>query len=122
MNEFSRLAGVGPKREKLLGEAGIRNLRDLVYHLPRRYIDRTRFIPISELSVGKDCIFIATVCSVSMLANRMLVEVEDVTGKVDLVFFNGLNFLRNKFQEGMRFAVAGVPTFFRELQLVHQEF
>ena len=122
MSDLSRLTGVGPKRMKILAEAGINNLRDLVYHLPRRYIDRTRFTPIAELAVGKDAIFPCTVRNIAMAQMRMMVTVEDATGTVELVFFNGVQFLRNRFSEGQRMLIAGVPSFFRDLQMVHPEF
>src|SRR6266850_7822978 len=122
MSDLSRLTGVGPKREKILAEAGISTLRDLIYHLPRRYIDRTKFTPIADLAVGKDAIFPCTVRSIAMAQNRMMVTVEDGTGVVELVFFNGVQFLRSRFSEGQRMLIAGVPGFFRELQMVHPEF
>jgi ATP-dependent DNA helicase RecG len=122
MSDLSRLTGVGPKRVKILAEAGIGTLRDLVYHLPRRYIDRTKFTPIAELAVGKDAIFPCTVRSIAMAQMRMMVTVEDGTGAVELVFFNGVQFLRNRFSEGQRMLIAGVPSFFRDLQMVHPEF
>lgn len=121
MSDLSRLEGVGPKRKKLLAEAGIQTLRDLVYHLPRRYIDRTRFTPIGQLEVGKDAIFPAKVVSLAIIQTRMVVEVEDETGTLELMFFNGVQFLRNRFHEGQRILVAGVPSFFRDLQIVHPE-
>ncbi len=121
MSDLSRLDGVGPKRKKLLAEAGIHTLRDLVYHLPRRYIDRTRFTTIAQLEVGKDAIFPATVISLAVIQTRMTVEVQDETGTLDLMFFNGVQFLRNRFHEGQRILVAGVPSFFRDLQIVHPE-
>ncbi len=122
MSDLSRLTGVGPKRVKILGEAGIATLRDLIYHLPRRYIDRTKFTPISELQVGKDAIFLASVLSISMVQTRLLITVEDAGGSIELVFFNGAQFLRNRFHEGQQLLVAGVPGFFRDLQMVHPEF
>jgi ATP-dependent DNA helicase RecG len=121
MSDLSRLEGVGPKRKKLLAEAGIHTLRDLVYHLPRRYIDRTRFTQIADLEVGKDAIFPAKVIGLSIIQTRMVVEVEDETGTMELLFFNGVQFLRNRFFEGQRILVAGVPSFFREIQIVHPE-
>ncbi len=121
VSDMSRLEGVGPKRKKLLAEAGIHTLRDLVYHLPRRYIDRTQFTPIGQLEVGKDAIFPAKVISLSIIQTRMVVEVEDETGTLELLFFNGVQFLRNRFHEGQRILVAGVPSFFRDMQIVHPE-
>jgi ATP-dependent DNA helicase RecG len=122
MSDLSRLSGVGPKREKLLSAAGIRTLRDLVYHLPRRYIDRTRMTPIADLSATRDSIFAARVGSIAFPPNRMIVSVRDETGAIDLVFFNGVQFLRNRFREGQRLLVAGSPSYFRDiLQMVHPE-
>ncbi len=122
MSDLSRLSGIGPKREKILAEAGIRTLRDLVYHLPRRYIDRTRFATVASLKIGEDCIFAAEVVSIATPMNRMLVTVEDATGTVDLIFFNGTQFLRNRFRVGQRLLVAGMVSAFREqAQLVHPE-
>lgn len=122
MSDISRLSGVGPKRLKILAGAGIQTLRDLVYHIPRRYIDRTCFSLISDLETGKDAIFTAKVVSMSIVATRMIIEVEDSSGSVELVFFNGVQFLRSRFFEGQKLLVAGVPTFFRDLQMVHPEF
>lgn len=122
MSDLARLPGVGPKRVKILAAAGIATLRDLVYHLPRRYLDRTRLTPIAELKVGEDALFVATVAAINMVQTRLLVEVMDRTGSIELVFFNGAQFLRKRFREGLRLAVAGVPSFFRETQMVHPEF
>jgi ATP-dependent DNA helicase RecG len=122
MSDLARLTGVGPKRIQILAGAGIATLRDLVYHLPRRYIDRTRLTPIAGLKVGEDALFVATVSSINVIQSRMMVEVMDPTGSIELVFFNGVQFLRKRFHEGQRLAVAGVPSFFRETQMVHPEF
>ncbi|HEX2612681.1 MAG TPA: hypothetical protein VHO02_03700, partial [Fibrobacteria bacterium] len=63
-SELLRLTGVGPKRLQALEAAGIRTLRDLVYHVPRRYIDRTRITPISSLREGDEAFFVAHIESV----------------------------------------------------------
>ena len=48
--EITYLEGVGPKRALLLErEVGIRNLYDLLYYFPYKYVDRTKFYTISEL-------------------------------------------------------------------------
>jgi len=122
MSDLARLSGVGPKRVRILADAGIATLRDLVYHLPRRYLDRTKLTPIAGLKVGEDALFVATVASINMIQSRMVVEVVDQTGSIELVFFNGVQFLRKRFHEGQRLAVAGVPSFFRDVQMVHPEF
>ncbi len=43
------LKGVGPKRAAALEKAGIRTLRDLLFHLPSRYYDRRTLTPLESL-------------------------------------------------------------------------
>lgn len=42
------LKGVGPKRAELLKKLGIETVRQLIYHIPRSYIDFTSPVPIAE--------------------------------------------------------------------------
>ena len=44
------LKGVGPKRARLFNDLGISGMEDAVYYFPRRYEDRTDFLPISRLN------------------------------------------------------------------------
>ena len=45
------LPGVGPKRAELLQEElNIRTFEDLLTHYPYRYVDRSRFYKISEVT------------------------------------------------------------------------
>jgi ATP-dependent DNA helicase RecG len=46
------LRGVGPALELALAAAGIERLADLWFHLPLRYEDRTRVLPIREVEPG----------------------------------------------------------------------
>ena len=47
------LPGVGPKRAEMLGkELGITTIKDLIYTFPFRYVDRSRFYAVSEIT---DC-------------------------------------------------------------------
>ena len=39
LNPVSELAGVGPKRQRLLARLGITRVGDLLHHFPRRYED-----------------------------------------------------------------------------------
>ncbi len=121
MSELRRLTGVGPKRLQALESSGMRTLRQLVYYLPRRYIDRTRMTPIESLKEGNDAFFAGTVENSQVIGTRLVVSVSDATGQIELVFFRGLNFLQSKFRPGMRLSVAGPVTFFRSLQIAHPE-
>jgi ATP-dependent DNA helicase RecG len=47
------LAGVGPALAALLAKLGLERIRDLWFHLPLRYEDRTRVIAIADLRAGE---------------------------------------------------------------------
>ncbi len=45
--------GVGPHRFRLLNRLGIQTIWDLLTYYPRRYEDRSQFIPIARIKVGE---------------------------------------------------------------------
>ena len=45
------LRGIGPKRAELLDkQLGIRSYRDLLFHFPTRYVDRSSIYRIADFS------------------------------------------------------------------------
>ncbi|MFH2138799.1 MAG: ATP-dependent DNA helicase RecG [Candidatus Omnitrophota bacterium] len=46
------IKGVGPKKIKFLNKLNIHTVKDLLYHFPRRYEDRSRFITINKIKIG----------------------------------------------------------------------
>jgi len=123
-SELLRLSGLGPKRAQALNAAGIFTVRQLVYHVPRRYIDRTRLTPVAGLKEGDDAFFTARIDSVKTPPGRLIVTVVDEAdghGKLELAFFNAAQFLRQQLFVGRRISVAGVVKRFRTLQIAHPE-
>jgi ATP-dependent DNA helicase RecG len=51
-----RLTGVGPRLRERLARLGIRSVQDLLFHLPVRYQDRTRRVPLAELLAGSEAL------------------------------------------------------------------
>ncbi|MDH3342351.1 MAG: ATP-dependent DNA helicase RecG, partial [Gammaproteobacteria bacterium] len=47
------LKGVGPAVASKLEKLGITTIQDVLFHLPLRYEDRTRVVPIGALQVGQ---------------------------------------------------------------------
>ncbi len=87
------LRGVGDDRARALSELGISSVLDLLWHYPRRYVDRTREARVADLVAGAECLVMATVTAVSQRRTRnrrSLVELEvaDATGGMRVVFFN----------------------------------
>jgi ATP-dependent DNA helicase RecG len=121
VSELARLKGLGPKRLQALERSGIRTLRDLVYHLPRTYLDRTRFGRVADCVAGEDAYLHVLVHEVTMLSNRMTVTVADDSGSIELIFFQGLPYLKGKFHPGLCLVVAGTVSIFKGLQIAHPE-
>lgn len=51
-----RLTGVGPRVRDRLHRLGIQSVQDLLFHLPVRYQDRTRLVPLAELLPGAEAL------------------------------------------------------------------
>ena len=113
--EITFLKGVGPERAKtLVSELNIRTFSDLLHHFPFRYIDRTKFYKIKE--INQDMPFVQfrgkIVHAELMGANkgkRLVAEVKDETGSMELVWFKGIKWVAPKLKPGTEFIVFGKP-------------
>lgn len=50
------LRGLGPQAAQALAKGGIITVGDLLLHLPQRYQDRTRFVPLADIKIGQSCL------------------------------------------------------------------
>ena len=96
------MPGVGQQRATLLNrELNIYSLHDLLYYFPYRYVDRSRLFRVSELNGNMPhvqlCGEIRSFEEMGEGASRRLVgHFTDGTGFVDLVWFRGLKYLKNR--------------------------
>src|SRR5690606_38642040 len=60
------LKGVGAALTEKLGKVGLESLQDLLFHLPLRYQDRTRVVPIGALRPGQDAVIEGVVSGVDV--------------------------------------------------------
>ena len=84
------LKGIGKKGLEKLNKIGIKTTEDLLFHLPIRYQDKTKFTKISELEPGKKYYIEGVVerSNVVFYKTRMfLVKISDPTGFIQLRFF-----------------------------------
>ena len=93
LNQYpiTELKGVGPKMAERLLKLGIKNVQDMLFHLPLRYEDRTRIYSINELSLHSHVSIEATIetSQITFGKRRMLVvQINDNTGRLTLRFFN----------------------------------
>jgi ATP-dependent DNA helicase RecG len=86
----SSLSGVGPRIEDRLRRLGIHRVRDLLFHLPYRYIDRTRITPLGALTPGREALVQGVIELTQIRYGRrrsLLCRISDGTGAVILRFF-----------------------------------
>jgi len=86
--------GVGPARAEELARLGVRTVRDLLLHLPRRYEDRTVILPLAALHPGEPATVRATIKKVEKVRTpRRKMEIvrallDDGTASAWAVWFN----------------------------------
>ena len=114
------LKGVGPKRAELLREqVNIHTFGDLLYHFPFRYIDRSRFYKISEISDDLPYVQLkGTLSNFQMIgvkrAKRLTATLSDETGQIELVWFKGAKWILDSLVPGMQYVVFGKPAIFNK--------
>lgn len=96
------LKGVGPKRAELLKkEIGIYTFRDLLFYFPFRYIDRSQFHKVDQLlELNGPAQLKGRIVSVfesgAGRRKRLNAKFQDDTGSIDLVWFKGVNWVKNQ--------------------------
>ena len=129
-NGLKFVAGVGEVRAKLLEkELGLSTMRDMLYHFPFRYIDRTKVYKIGEISEAAGLAYVqfrARVTGVSYAGTgrkqRFSVYVSDSTGSAELIWFQGIKWIEKRIEVGREYLIFGKPSFFRgEFSVVHPE-
>ncbi|MFP3898599.1 MAG: ATP-dependent DNA helicase RecG [Dehalococcoidia bacterium] len=110
------IRGITPAVARKLARLNVRTVRDLLYLFPRRYVDYSRRIAVSELSVGEEQTVIGTIwqARVATLGNRPGTEaiVGDSTGTVRVVWFNQ-PYLAKAFRTNAEIAISGTVSEFR---------
>jgi len=122
------LKGVGPKKAELLTkELGIITFGDLLTFYPYRYVDRSKFNTISEIDGEQN--FIQLKGKITDLrtigknrAMRLVADFRDDTGEIELIWFQGIKWVKEKLKLNTDFIVFGKPTLFnRKFNIAHPE-
>ncbi len=122
----TQLAGVGPRVAEKLARLGIERSRDLLFHLPLRYEDRTRIHPVGALRPGQRALIEGEVLSAGIVhgRRRMLVWVlGDGSGRITMRMFNFYPNQQRQLRRGAHLRCFGeVRSGPRGLEMIHPEY
>ncbi|MDI9246557.1 ATP-dependent DNA helicase RecG [Marinobacter sp. CHS3-4] len=99
------LKGVGKALAQTLAKLGIHSLQDLLFHLPHRYEDRTRLIPMGQLRIGDVGVVEGEVMKADLVMGRrrsLQVTLKDSSGFLVMRFFHFNAAQKNQLSEGTR--------------------
>lgn len=122
------LPGVGEKKAAVLNEElQIQSYEDMLYHVPFKYIDRSKIYTIAELN--NHLPYIQIKARIRDLAStgegkaaRMTAIAYDDTGTLELVWFKGFKYLANQIDANHEYLIFGQPSEFNhKLNIVHPE-
>lgn len=126
--DIKYLKGIGPKRAELLGkQLGIKSYRDLLYHFPTRYLDRSSIYRVKDLSGEMPMIqlkgrFIAMTVQGEGAKTRLVGVFTDGTGTMEVVWFRRIKQIRESYHTGNEYIIFGKPELFNNRwSMVHPE-
>ncbi|TNJ46571.1 ATP-dependent DNA helicase RecG [Tamlana fucoidanivorans] len=112
------LKGVGPSRADLLRkELGIHTYQDLINLFPNRYLDRTHYYKINQLQRNNaDVQVIGKITHFKEVAQkrgkRLVATFQDDTGTMELVWFRGQKWIKDKLKCNKPYVVFGKTNWF----------
>lgn len=123
------LKGVGASLAKTLQKLGVSTVHDLLFHLPHRYLDRTRITPISQLRLNSSYVVQGYVLGSQIkFGKRRSLEctIEDNSGAVKLRFFHFNNAQKERLSQGTlirifgeaRIGVSGIEFYHPEYDII----
>lgn len=122
------IKGVGPQRAELLKkELQLFTFRDLLEYFPFRHIDKTIITPINDIGTATEWVQVAgRLTSLEIIgdrhAKRLVGEIADKTGTLELVWFQGVNWIHKSLNTGQAYLVYGRISYFNgQPQVSHPE-
>ncbi len=122
------LKGITAQRGELLRkELKIHNFHDLLNHFPFRHIDKTNIDKIADLTEANEFAYVAGTLQHSEIlgagrSRRLVAKLKDDTGVIDLVWFQGINWIEKILHTGHKYFVFGKLGFFMGMpQIAHPD-
>lgn len=113
------LKGVGPQKAQVLqDELGIYTFQDLLFHFPYRYQDRSAFNDIALINSEDQYVQLkGRLTHISEIGSgrqkKLLGRFSDSSGSIDLVWFQGFQWIKGNLNVQDEYIVFGKPKFFQ---------
>ncbi|HBD11348.1 MAG TPA: ATP-dependent DNA helicase RecG [Porticoccaceae bacterium] len=120
------LHGVGARMAEKLARIGVVSVQDMLFHLPLRYVDRTRITPIGSLQVNTEVVIEGVIKGTDIVPGRrrsLMCKVQDHSGVATLRFFHFSQAQRDNLASGGRVRCFGELRYGRAgLEMYHPEY
>lgn len=106
----TQIKGVGSVLAVKLAKLGLNTIQDILFHLPLRYLDRTRVTPVAALQPGTNVVIEGEVRASDVVFGKrrsLLCKMQDATGTVSLRFYHFNKSQQQSFVVGRRIRVIG---------------
>ena len=108
-------------------ELSIFTYNDLLHHFPFRHVDKTQVDTIASLTMQNEYAYVAGILlSLDLVGEgrgkRLVGKLKDNTGVIELVWFQGINFVQKVMYVGQQYLLFGKLSFFMGApQIAHPE-
>ncbi len=127
-NTLQYIKGIGPKRAEVLAEElDIHTIKDLLEYFPYKHIDRSIFYKIKDIRSSEAYIQTKGILTSSHTVGeghkkRLVAELRDETGSLELVWFKGIKWQEKNLQLNKPYIVYGRPALFgNHYNIAHPE-
>jgi ATP-dependent DNA helicase RecG len=120
------LKGIGGRRAEALARLGIRSARDLLWHLPHRYVDASTVTPLARAKVGEEVACVGRVVTKGVVPTRKGLRIfhavlRDDSGLLECAW-PGQPFLDRTIVVGQTLLVSGPIRFYHGRQMAPREY
>lgn len=126
--EIKYLSGVGPKKAEVFNKhLEIFTVEDLLWYLPFRYVDRSKFHKISEINPNLPNVqlkgkILKFTLEGQPYKERLIALFSDGTGTIELVWFKSVSYLRRSLKPHTEYILFGKPNSFNgRINIIHPE-
>lgn len=125
MISLAEFSVFSPEQLTVLQKKGVKNLQDLLYFFPRKYVDRSQNLDLRTTRVGDIVTFIGTIAGSEVKygrKRRLIVNCRYLDFHVEMIFFQGIAYYQKILRSGVEAAFSGKIDIFKgHISMMHPE-